>query len=103
MAIRRVALIYDDRARPETTGVYCLVRCGGWLRSSIFSLMSWNGFRARGLICYLNIDDGFPYHLPQTCGLVPGGPSIRTSISSRALIKRLGSTSSSRPSAMGRK
>lgn len=23
MEIRRVALIYDDRERPETTGVYC--------------------------------------------------------------------------------
>ena len=32
MEIRRVALIYDDRDRPETTGVYCRALLSGCLR-----------------------------------------------------------------------
>jgi 2-polyprenyl-3-methyl-5-hydroxy-6-metoxy-1,4-benzoquinol methylase len=69
MDIRRVALIYDDRERPETTGVYC--------RRALASLVEVVHFRPdapaalpdRGFDLYLNIDDGLAYHLP--AGLRP--------------------------------
>ncbi len=69
MAIRRAALIFDDRARPETTGVYC--------RRALERLVDIVHFRpdefgqtpGDGFDLYLNIDDGFPYQLP--AGLRP--------------------------------
>src|SRR5438105_8962270 len=64
MEIRRIAVIYDDRERPETTGVYG--------RRALESLVEVVHFRPdelaalpdRGFDLYLNIDDGLEYHLP---------------------------------------
>ena len=64
MEIRRVALIFDDKDRPETTGVYC--------RRALESLVEVAHFRANelasiprtGFDLYLNIDDGLEYQLP---------------------------------------
>jgi GT2 family glycosyltransferase/tetratricopeptide (TPR) repeat protein/2-polyprenyl-3-methyl-5-hydroxy-6-metoxy-1,4-benzoquinol methylase len=64
MMIRRVALIYDDRPRPETTGYYC--------RRALESLVEVVHFRPDeladiprpGFDLYLNIDDSLFYHLP---------------------------------------
>ncbi len=64
MHIRRVAIIFDDSQRPETTGVYC--------RRALESLVDAVHFRpdelasipANGFDLYLNIDDGLEYHLP---------------------------------------
>jgi len=64
MAIRRVAVIFDDRARPETTGVYC--------RHALEQLVDVAHFRPdqleqaprEGFDLYVNIDDGFDYLLP---------------------------------------
>jgi hypothetical protein len=64
MGIRRVALIYDDKDRPETTGVYC--------RRALESMVDVVHFRANDLAgipptafdLYLNIDDGLEYQLP---------------------------------------
>jgi SAM-dependent methyltransferase len=64
MEIRRVALIFDDKDRPETTGVYC--------RRALESLVEVVHFRAdelasiprTGFVLYLNIDDGLEYQLP---------------------------------------
>jgi GT2 family glycosyltransferase/2-polyprenyl-3-methyl-5-hydroxy-6-metoxy-1,4-benzoquinol methylase len=64
MAIRRVALVFEDRARPETTGVYC--------RRALEQLVDVAHFRPdelaqiprEGIDLYLNIDDGFQYVLP---------------------------------------
>jgi GT2 family glycosyltransferase/tetratricopeptide (TPR) repeat protein/2-polyprenyl-3-methyl-5-hydroxy-6-metoxy-1,4-benzoquinol methylase len=69
MDIRRVALIFDDRERPETTGVYC--------RRALERLVAVEHFRpdeierisGTNFDLYLNIDDGFPYRLP--AGLHP--------------------------------
>jgi hypothetical protein len=69
MEIRRVAVIYDDRERPETTGVYC--------RRALESLVEVVHFRPdalatipdHGFDLYLNIDDSLAYHLP--AGLHP--------------------------------
>jgi GT2 family glycosyltransferase/2-polyprenyl-3-methyl-5-hydroxy-6-metoxy-1,4-benzoquinol methylase len=64
MSINRVALIFDDHARPETTGVYC--------RRALERLVDVVHFRPdelaqiprEGFDLYLNIDDGFQYELP---------------------------------------
>lgn len=64
MVIRRVALIYDDRPRPETTGFYC--------RRALQSLVEVAHFRPdelatlprQGFELYLNVDDGLAYDLP---------------------------------------
>jgi DUF based on E. rectale Gene description (DUF3880) len=64
MEIRRVALIFDDKDRPETMGVYC--------RRALESLVEVVHFRANelasiprtGFDLYLNIDDGLKYQLP---------------------------------------
>jgi 2-polyprenyl-3-methyl-5-hydroxy-6-metoxy-1,4-benzoquinol methylase len=64
MAIQRVALIFDDRHRPETTGVYC--------RQALSQLVEVEHFRAadisrlpqQALDLYLRIDDGLDYELP---------------------------------------
>ena len=68
MDIHRVALIFDDTSRPETTGVYC--------RRALESLVSVEHFLPDGLDriprdgfdLYLNIDDGLEYHLPPDLG-----------------------------------
>jgi len=64
MAIRRVALIYDDRARPETTGVYCLRALGRLVAVEHFLPDELERVPRDGFDLYLNIDDGFPYDLP---------------------------------------
>ena len=64
MDVRRIALIYDDKDRPETTGVYC--------RRALKPLVDVVHFRADELVSiprsgfdlYLNIDDGLEYQLP---------------------------------------
>ncbi len=63
MSVRRVALIFDDTARPETTGVYC--------RRALEALVSVEHFRPAelgrvprtGFDLYLCIDDGQRYQL----------------------------------------
>ncbi len=64
VAIRRVALIYDDRARPETTGVYCLRALGRLVEVEHFQPDELEQVPREGFDLFLNIDDGFPYHLP---------------------------------------
>ena len=64
MAIRRVALIYDDRARPETTGVYCLRALRRLVEVEHFQPDELERISRDGFDLFLNIDDGFPYHLP---------------------------------------
>ncbi len=64
MTIRRVALIFDDIIRPDTTGIYC--------RRALAELVDVEHFRPtemaripRGIFdLYLNIDDGQRYRLP---------------------------------------
>jgi hypothetical protein len=63
MAIRRVAIIFDDGSPPETAGVYC--------RRALERLVDVVHFRPDhlaqiprdGFDIYLNIDDGFQYRL----------------------------------------
>ena len=64
MSIKRVAIIFDDRTRPETTGVYCrralenLVDVEHFLPSQLPEVPR-NGFDA-----YVNVDDGLRYRWP---------------------------------------
>jgi GT2 family glycosyltransferase/tetratricopeptide (TPR) repeat protein len=67
VAIQRVAIIYDDQARPDTTGVYC--------RRALESLVEVEHVPPEELLSgrvrpgrfdlYLNIDDGLRYRLPE--------------------------------------
>jgi 2-polyprenyl-3-methyl-5-hydroxy-6-metoxy-1,4-benzoquinol methylase len=65
MDIRRVAIIYDDTVRPETTGGYCrraleqLVEVTHFLPLDGLATIPRSGFDL-----YLNIDDGFEYAFP---------------------------------------
>ena len=86
MAIRRVAVIYDDRARPDTTGVYCrraleaLVETGHPARRA-------GGHTARGVRPLSQHRRRI--ELPSAGGApsAPGGPLIRISVPSGALEK----------------
>ncbi len=69
MAIRRVALIYDDRARPETTGIYCRRAMESLVETVHFQPDELAAIPSSGFDLYLNIDDGLRYHLPD--GLRP--------------------------------
>ena len=64
MEIRRVAVIYDDRARPETTGVYCRRALESLVEAVHFRPDELEAIPREGFDLYLNIDDGLRYHLP---------------------------------------
>jgi GT2 family glycosyltransferase/tetratricopeptide (TPR) repeat protein/2-polyprenyl-3-methyl-5-hydroxy-6-metoxy-1,4-benzoquinol methylase len=64
MTIRRVAVIYDDRARPETTGFYCRRALGTLVEVEHFLPTELSRIPRQGFDLYLNIDDGLDYRLP---------------------------------------
>ncbi len=64
MTIKRVALIFDDRARPETTGVYCRRALERLVEVAHFRPDELDQVPREGVDLYINIDDGFDYHLP---------------------------------------
>jgi 2-polyprenyl-3-methyl-5-hydroxy-6-metoxy-1,4-benzoquinol methylase len=64
MAVQRVALIFDNKARPETTGVYCRRALGGLVEVEHFLPTELGRIPCRGFDLYLNIDDGLHYQLP---------------------------------------
>src|SRR5579884_3785572 len=59
----RVAIIFDNRERPETTGGYCLRALGEMVEVGHFLPGAWERV-PRGFDFYLNIDDGGAYRLP---------------------------------------
>src|SRR5262249_19659674 len=61
----RVALIFDDTARPETTGVYCRRALEGLARVEHFRPADLERVPRMGFDLYLNIDDGLRYLLPE--------------------------------------
>jgi 2-polyprenyl-3-methyl-5-hydroxy-6-metoxy-1,4-benzoquinol methylase len=65
VSIRRVALIYDDRPRPETTGVYCLRALRDLVDVEHVRPDALDGLPPGRFDLYLNVDDGLRYHLPQ--------------------------------------
>jgi FkbM family methyltransferase len=60
----RVALIFDDQVRPDTTGVYCLRALQGLTAVDHFLPADLGRVPRTGYDLYLNIDDGLEYRLP---------------------------------------
>lgn len=64
MSVRGVAIIYDDSARPETTGVYCKAALAQLVKVEHFRPGELSTIPRQGFDLYLQIDDGLAYHLP---------------------------------------
>jgi GT2 family glycosyltransferase/tetratricopeptide (TPR) repeat protein/2-polyprenyl-3-methyl-5-hydroxy-6-metoxy-1,4-benzoquinol methylase len=62
--VRRVALIFDNKARPETTGVYCRRALGSLVEVEHFLPAELSRIPRGAFDLYLNIDDGLRYRLP---------------------------------------
>jgi O-antigen biosynthesis protein len=64
MDLRRVALVFDHKARPETTGVYCRRALGTLVEVEHFLPSELSRIPRTGFDLYLNVDDGLKYRLP---------------------------------------
>jgi FkbM family methyltransferase len=64
MSLQRVAIIYDDKVRPDTTGFYCRRALGGLVEVEHFLPAELARIPRREFDLYLNIDDGLEYRLP---------------------------------------
>jgi 2-polyprenyl-3-methyl-5-hydroxy-6-metoxy-1,4-benzoquinol methylase len=62
--IRRVALVFDDQTRPETTGVYCRRALEKLADVTFFQPSQLAEVPRGGFDLYLNIDDGLRYLWP---------------------------------------
>ena len=88
MNIKRVALIYNDRPRPETTGFYCL-RALKSLVASVdhFRPEDLHGLKNDAYDAHIRIDDGLEYELPD--GLIRTAHwAIDTHINPDAYLRR---------------
>lgn len=65
MNIRRVALIFDNTLRPETTGVYCRRALGRLVEVEHFLPNELNRIPRGKFDLFLNVDDGLDYLLPE--------------------------------------
>ncbi len=61
----RVALIFDHKVRPDTTGVYCRRALGELVDVEHFLPEELGRLPRSGFDLYLNIDDGLEYHWPR--------------------------------------
>ncbi|MHC5538383.1 hypothetical protein ACYOEI_09155, partial [Singulisphaera rosea] len=64
MHVRRVALIFDDRPRPDTTGIYCRAALGEIAEVEYFRPDQLNEIRPGHFDLHLAIDDGFDWPIP---------------------------------------
>jgi GT2 family glycosyltransferase/predicted Zn-dependent protease/2-polyprenyl-3-methyl-5-hydroxy-6-metoxy-1,4-benzoquinol methylase len=64
MNIQRIALIFDNHSRPETTGVYCRRALGALAEVEHFLPTELSRIPRQGFDLYLGIDDGLDYRLP---------------------------------------
>ncbi len=64
MSIQRVALIFDDRLRPDTTGVYVLAALAELVDVSHFRPDQADAIPTSGFDLYLSIDDDTEHRLP---------------------------------------
>jgi GT2 family glycosyltransferase/tetratricopeptide (TPR) repeat protein/2-polyprenyl-3-methyl-5-hydroxy-6-metoxy-1,4-benzoquinol methylase len=64
MSIQRIAIIFDNKARPETTGVYCRRALGKLAEVEHFLPTDLSRIPRQGFDLYLAIDDGLSYRLP---------------------------------------
>jgi hypothetical protein len=60
----RVAIIFDDTARPETTGGYCRRALGELVHVEHFLPSQVGQIPTREFALYLMIDDGLQFRLP---------------------------------------
>ena len=65
MNIKRIAVIFDNKTRPETTGFYCRRALGKIAEVEHFLPEEIPEIPAEQFDLFLNIDDGFQYHLPK--------------------------------------
>jgi len=65
MTIRRVAIIFDQGRRPETTGVYCREALAKLVHAEYFSPSHVGQIPETGFDLYLQIDDGLRNRLPE--------------------------------------
>jgi 2-polyprenyl-3-methyl-5-hydroxy-6-metoxy-1,4-benzoquinol methylase len=63
--MKRVAVIYDDGPRPETTGEYCLRALRGLVDAEYVSPAKLQGLAAKPFDLYLFVDDGTEYPIPE--------------------------------------
>src|SRR5260370_23195049 len=64
MSIDRVALIFDNKARPETTGEYCRRALQGSLAVTHFLPEDFDQVPRTVFDLYLHVDDGLDYGFP---------------------------------------
>jgi 2-polyprenyl-3-methyl-5-hydroxy-6-metoxy-1,4-benzoquinol methylase len=64
MRVERVALIFDNETRPETTGTYCLRALQQLVRVEHFLPKHRDAIPRHGFDLYINVDDGLRYQLP---------------------------------------
>jgi FkbM family methyltransferase len=64
MDIRKIAIIFDDKIRPDTTGVYCQRALSELVEVHHFRPFELGQIPSHGFDLYLRIDDGLEYHLP---------------------------------------
>ncbi|MGH7139364.1 MAG: hypothetical protein ACREHD_26770 [Pirellulales bacterium] len=62
--IRKVALVFDDRTRPETTGFYCRRALEKLAEVTFFHPSQLADVPRGAFDLYLNIDDGMRYLWP---------------------------------------
>ena len=65
MTLSRVAVIFDNKAHPDTTGVYCRRALGQLVNVEHFLPTELSQIPRQGFDLYLQIDDGLEYHLPK--------------------------------------
>jgi GT2 family glycosyltransferase/tetratricopeptide (TPR) repeat protein len=64
MSIGRVAIIFDDQVRADTTGAYCRRALEKMINVTHFRPHELSKVPVSGFDLYLNIDDGLEYYLP---------------------------------------
>jgi FkbM family methyltransferase len=64
MRIQKVAIIFDDKVRPDTTGFYCRRALGKLVEIEHFLPSEVSRIPRKAFDLYLNIDDGLEYRLP---------------------------------------
>ncbi len=64
MPIQRVAVIFDNEMRPDTTGIYCRRTLGEMVEVEHFLPSELAEIPRSGFDLYLNVDDGLCYNLP---------------------------------------
>ena len=66
MSIRRIALIFDDRIRPDTTGVYVRKALAGLVEVVHFQPEQAESIPSSGFDLYLSVDDDTEHRLPES-------------------------------------